>query len=83
MLILKLITGKLMQTKISRLFTEHPASVNETYFEHMAFAGKFSFKLFAAAFAALIHAILPFLFDKTASTIVAKLYAKTHKRAAE
>lgn len=72
-----------MQTKITRLFTEHPASVDETYLQHMAFAGKFSITLFAAAFAALIHAILPFFFDKTASTIVARLYAKTHKRAAE
>ena len=72
-----------MQTRISRLFTDHPASVDETYFQHMAFAGKFSLMLFAAAFAALIHAILPFLFEKTASTIVGKLYAKTHKRGTE
>lgn len=72
-----------MQFKITRMFTEHPSSVNETYFQHMAFAGKFSIKLFAAAFAALIHAILPFLFDKTASTIVSRLYGKIHKRGAE
>jgi hypothetical protein len=69
-----------MQARLARLFKEHPASVNETYFEHMAFAAKFSFTLFAAAFAALVHAFLPFLFDKTASKIVARLYAKTHKR---
>ncbi len=72
-----------MQSRISRLFTEHPASVNESYLEHMVFAAKFSGTLFAAAFAALIHAFLPFLFDKTASTIVARLYDKTHKRGAE
>ncbi len=35
-----------MTTRITRLFTEHPQSVDETYFEHMAFAGRFSFKLF-------------------------------------
>jgi hypothetical protein len=46
----------------------------------MAFAGRFSFKLFCAAFAALIHAILPFLFEKTASTIVRQLYERTHNR---
>lgn len=72
-----------MPAKITRLFTEHPASVNETYFQHMVFAGKFSFTLFAAGFAALIHAILPFFFDKTASTLVARLYNKTHNRSAE
>lgn len=72
-----------MQGKLTKLFTDHPASVNETYLQHMAFAGKFSFALFGAACAALVHAILPFFFDKTASTIVAQLYNKTHKRAAE
>lgn len=72
-----------MQTRISRLFTDHPASVDETYFQHMAFAGKFALMLFTAAFAAMIHAILPFLFEKTASTIVGELYAKTHKRGTE
>ncbi len=35
-----------MTTRITRLFTEHPESVDETYFQHMAFAGRFSFKLF-------------------------------------
>ncbi|ENT04598.1 DUF6356 family protein [Brucella sp. 63/311] len=69
-----------MTTRINRLFTAHPQSVDETYFEHMAFAGKFSLKLFGAAFAALIHAILPFLFEKTASTIVRQLYERTHNR---
>lgn len=69
-----------MTTRITRLFTEHPESVNESYFEHMAFAGKFSFKLFGAAFAALIHAILPFLFERTASKIVRELYERTHNR---
>ena len=70
----------LMTTRMTRLFTEHPSSVDETYFEHMAFAGRFSFRLFCAAFAALIHAILPFLFENTASTIVRQLYERTHNR---
>ncbi|PRD44009.1 hypothetical protein C5748_09220 [Phyllobacterium phragmitis] len=69
-----------MTTRISRLFTEHPASVDETYFEHMAFAAGFSAKLFAAAFAAMIHALLPFLFEKTASGIIRTLYERTHNR---
>ena len=65
---------------ITRLFTEHPASVDETYLEHMAFAGRFSFSLFAAGFAALVHAVLPFCFEKTASRTVARLYQRTHNR---
>jgi len=65
---------------LNRLFNDHPASVGENYFEHMAFASRFSFALFGAAFAALIHAALPFLFEKTASRIVANLYQRTHNR---
>lgn len=67
--------------RVARIFTDHPASVDETYFEHMAFAGKFSGKLFLAAFAALIHALLPFLFESTASGIIRQLYERTHNRA--
>ncbi len=65
---------------IAKLFTTHPASVDETYLEHAAFAGRFSLALFAAAFAALIHALLPFAFEKTASRIVARLYERTKNR---
>lgn len=68
--------------RIARLFTTHPASVDETYFEHMAFAGKFSGRLFLAAFAALIHAVLPFLCETTASRTVRQLHERTHDRGA-
>ncbi|MCB1385497.1 MAG: hypothetical protein KDJ80_06110 [Nitratireductor sp.] len=65
---------------INRLFTDHPASVDETYFEHAKFAGRFSLVLFAAAFAALVHALIPALFEKTASRLVRGLYERTHNR---
>ncbi len=65
---------------ITKVFLEHPRSVDESYVEHAMFAGKFSLKLFAAAFAALIHAIIPAVFDKTASRMIADMYAKTHNR---
>ena len=65
---------------INRIFLDHPANVDETFFEHMAFAGKFSGKRFLAAGAALVHAVIPCLFEKTASKIIADLYAKTHNR---
>lgn len=63
-----------------QIFLTHPASVEETYLEHAAFAGRFSFRLFAAAGAAMVHAVIPCLFEKTASRIVADLYMKTHNR---
>ena len=65
---------------IARIFLDHPASVEESFFQHMLFALKFATLLFAAAFAALVHAFIPCLFEKTASRIIAKLYARTHNR---
>lgn len=65
---------------IQRIFLAHPASVDETFLQHMLFAARFAFKLFVAAFAALVHAIIPCLFEKTASTIIAELYERTHNR---
>ena len=67
-------------SKVLTLFTAHPASVDESFGEHFFFAMKFAMLLFAAAGAALVHAILPFMFEKTASKIVAKLYHRTHNR---
>ena len=64
----------------ARVFLDHPAKVDETFFEHMAFAMTFSGMLFAAAGAAVVHAFVPCLFEKTASRIVAQLYARTHNR---
>lgn len=65
---------------LGRLFLDHPATVNESYFEHFAFALGFGLKLLGAAGAALVHAVIPCLFEKTASRIIADLYAKTHTR---
>jgi len=57
-------------------FLEHPASVNENYFQHMGvalfFCGRFCF----GAFAALVHAFFPFLYVKTGSQLVGELHEK-------
>ncbi len=65
---------------ISRMFLDHPRSVDETYFEHFLFASRFSMKLIAAALLALVHAFLPCCFEKTASRAVAELYERTRHR---
>ena len=65
---------------LNKIFLDHPRQVNETYFEHGQFALSFSVKLFLASMAAIVHAIVPSLFEKTASTIVAELHQKTHNR---
>jgi hypothetical protein len=68
------------QHTLSGLFTDHPASVDETYFGHMAFALGFAFWLGVAAAAALVHAVLPFACETTASRILTRLHAKIAER---
>lgn len=65
-----------MIMSLKSLFTEHPASVNETYIEHMGMSGSFAVTLFLAAGAATVHAILPFMFEKTASGMINKLHGR-------
>lgn len=55
-------------------FTRHPHQVGETYGEHMAAAAGFGWTLVGAGIACLIHAVFPFLFEKTASACVARLH---------
>ncbi len=64
----------------AKLFLDHPRSVNESYFEHFLFAMRFSILLFCAAFAALVHALLPFLFEKTAGELIKSLSQKMQER---
>ena len=58
---------------MTNIFTKHPYEVGETYLQHgyqsMRYSLTFLF-LFGIAF---IHAILPFLFKKTASDIVCEM----------
>jgi len=58
------------------IFTQHPASVGETYGEHLVAAGGFSGRLFGAALVCGVHALLPFLFEKTGSGIITGLHDK-------
>ena len=67
-------------TGFTRIMVDHPNSVGETYFEHMGFALRFSGLLFAAGFCALVHAFLPFCFEKTASNLIRCLYARIENR---
>ena len=53
---------------------EHLDSVNETYFEHMAHASGFGFKLIGAGFACLVHGLFPALCCKTGSRAVSELH---------
>ncbi len=67
---------------IRGIFLDHPRRANETYAEHSRFVLGFAGKLFLAAGAAEVHALVPALFEKTASRLVAELYQKTNNRGA-
>jgi len=69
-----------MLNAAARLFTNHPSSVDETYFQHLQFAAGFAGWLMLACVAAAIHAVLPFLFEKTACNIINRLHHRMNNR---
>ncbi len=59
---------------IAKLFVDHPQSVGESYFQHLRHAAGFSLQMIWGGLACLVHAILPFLFVKTGSDVIARLH---------
>ena len=55
-------------------FTEHPASVGETYFQHMRCSFSFGWKMLTTAGACFLHGLFPFLFTKYGSETIAELH---------
>lgn len=56
------------------LFTDHPASVNETYTEHAGFAFGFGVRMIVGGLACCLHGLFPFLFERTGSRIIVELH---------
>jgi uncharacterized protein DUF6356 len=56
-----------------RAFTEHPASVDESYGEHLFRAVCFGTRMMWAGLACVVHGVLPFLFVRTGSRAIAEL----------
>ena len=69
-----------MFMNIKKLFTEHPASVDETYLQHMWFAVKYAIQLGLCTMAAIVHCIFPFLFTDYCSKKIAYLNSWVKKR---
>ena len=55
-------------------FTEHPASVGETYLQHLRTAAGFSFRLLGGGTAYFVNAIFPSLFKGVGDTAVLVLH---------
>lgn len=61
---------------IKRLFVEHPASVGESYIEHMGVAASFGGAMFLGSLACFVHAVFPGLCVKTGSGVVTTLHRR-------
>ncbi|HZT20373.1 MAG TPA: DUF6356 family protein [Dongiaceae bacterium] len=57
-----------------KAFTEHPASVGESYGQHLAAASRFGIGMILGGLACLVHGLLPFLFVRTGSAAIARLH---------
>jgi len=68
------ILGTAIMKRLS--FTEHPASVGENYLQHLRHAAGFALSMIGGGLAVAVHAVLPFLFKKTGSGIIADLHTR-------
>ena len=66
-----------------RAFTEHPASVGESYLGHLAQACGFGLRMIGAGLACLLHGLLPFLCKTTGSDAMSSLHAEMAARRAK
>lgn len=57
-----------------RRFTDHPSSVNETYFQHMGMAFGFGGRMLLGGLACLVHGLLPWLCTTRGSDTIRGLH---------
>lgn len=60
----------------AKLFTDHPASVGESYAEHFGVASRFGAKMLVGGLGATLHAFIPALCKTSGSRTVAALHAE-------
>jgi uncharacterized integral membrane protein (TIGR00698 family) len=66
-----------------RAFTQHPATVGESYFEHLGRAWSFAACMMLGGLACLLHGLFPFAFQTSASSRIRVLHERmvTHRAA--
>ena len=67
-------------TAWQRLFADHPASVRESYGQHLLAACRIGMRLFEMGAACLCHAVVPGVFEDTASRGVTQLAGEMSQR---
>jgi len=60
----------------NRLFTNHPATVNETYGQHFAAAAGFGFRMIWGGLVCLVHAAIPGAFCTKGSDLICELHER-------
>ncbi len=65
---------------LQKLFLAHPKAIGESYFEHQRMALTVCFALLGAALAALVHALIPALCERTASRTILALHQRIAAR---
>lgn len=58
---------------MKNIFTEHPHSLGETYWQHFYHASRFGTAMVIGGIACCIHALLPFCFKKTGSNYLLRM----------
>lgn len=66
--------------KLLRAFTDHPATVGESYLGHLLAASRFGLRMLWAGFACLLHGIFPFWFVTTGSDAMCALHEEMSAR---
>ncbi len=61
---------------LRRFFTEHPASVNETYAQHFASAMGFGLRMIWGGLVCMVHAIIPGVCCTRASEMIGELHGR-------
>ena len=59
-----------------RFFVDHPASVGETYLEHLMTAAGFGTKMVLAGMACVVHGLLPVIFTNRGSDAICALHER-------
>ena len=62
------------------LFVDHPASVDESYTEHLRAAGGFGVTMILTGLACLVHALIPACFVTTGSDQIHRLHERLQRR---
>lgn len=55
-------------------FTDHPASVGESYGQHFGVATKFGMTMILGGIGAILHGVFPWMFETTGSRTVTRLH---------